>query len=218
MNIPVPLDGITLEVGTSDDGVPLNLMDWLKYKFVLCHPAVASSKQLSEANLNYTFYIEDMQEEIKAANKKVTAQKEAYKEFIKLSEDEDKMDAILKVMAPFMGEGVSNLKSLKTKDEKENKLDTYLKKNPSLFTELCKDKDLEVKAEIESMIDAQILTKVGNKIIYGSEPIGNNINEAIAYLKASSNSEVYTIMKARHEQLGGAPTKLKSKKEKINAD
>lgn len=215
MNIPVSNDGVTLEVGTTEDGAPLNLMEWLKYKFILAHPAVAPSKQLSEANLNYAFYIEDMEEEIRATNKKVNASKEAYKEFLKLSEDEEKMDSIIRVMAPIMGESPSVLKTLKSKEEKENKLDSYLKKNPTLFTELCKDKDLEFKSEIEAMIDAQILTKIGNKIIYGSDPIGNNINEAIAFLKSAGNSDVYTILKAKLEQLGTIPSKPKTKKEKV---
>lgn len=88
----------------------------------------------------------------------------------------------------------------------------YLEKNPKLFHEICSDKDLVLKAEIESMVDALVITKVGNSYIYGSDPLGDDMTQVIAKLKAPSNSELYTILKAKLEGLGASINKPKAKK------
>lgn len=217
MNIPVPELGIELEVGVkedlSDEKVPfepINLENWLKYKYAISHREVASSKQDVYSDPNYVYYIEDTDKEVMNTNSNVKEKQAAYKEFIKISEDETKVDLVLRVLAPKNDERISSFKSLSPK-EKENKLSTYLEKNPKLFFEVCIDKDLELKAEIESMVDSMVITKVGNSFIYGSEPLGDDIEQVIAKLKAPSQSELYTILKAKLEAFG-AGIKVKDQK------
>lgn len=215
MNIPVPHNiGITLETGTTEDGIPLNVLDYLKYKYAIAHPEVASSKQEAASNMNYRYYVEDLSYEIMETNKKVGLKKQAYKEFIKLTENEEKLVAVLFAMAPKMGQSVSTVAKISTKEEKENLLSDYIEKDASLFINLCGDADLEMRAEIEAMVDSGVLIKAGNRIIFGSEPLGETVEEAISYLKSASHSETYTILKAKHDQVGFSVPKPKVKKEK----
>ena len=48
MTIPVGFTGVKLEVGLDEDGKPISIMDYLKYKFALKHPHVA----LTEDEMN----------------------------------------------------------------------------------------------------------------------------------------------------------------------
>ena len=59
------------------------------------------------------------------------------------------------------------------------------------------DKDLELKAEIESMIEAGVLRKIGNQVIYIDEVLGEDMKDTIVYLKNKKNSGTLTILRAK---------------------
>lgn len=218
MNIPVPEEGNELEIGTVVDTkdekvpfIPLNMDHWLKYKYAIAHREVAPNKANMHSDPNYRYYIEDMDADVESTNKGIKEKQAAFKEFIKISEDEARAELVLRVLAPQHDDRISTFKTW-TKEQKENKLSLYLDKNPKLFYEVCADKDIALKAEIESMVDALVIQKVGNAYIFGSEPLGDDMAQVIAKLKAPSNSELYTILKAKLEALGGSlPKAAKSK-------
>ena len=188
LTIKVPFEGIELEVGTDEDGKPFNIDHYLKYRFCLKHPYVAENKD--QAGGKQKFYFVDADRDIREKNKTIQTKKDADKEFIKASSDEKKMDWLLRVL--------SDQNPLKlTREQKENALYDIKDKDPAKFFKVATDKDLELKAEIESMIEAGVLRKIGNQVIYIDEVIGEDMKDTIVYLKNKKNSGTLTILRAK---------------------
>ena len=188
MSIKVPFEGLELEIGLDENKVPYNLDHYLKYRFCLKHPYVADSKDKTIGRQK--FYFVDNERDILKKNKDIQLRKDADKEFIKLSSDEKKMDWLLRVLSK------QNPTKL-TREQKENALYDIKDKDPAKFFKVATDKDLELKAEIESMIEAGVLRKIGNQVIYIDEVLGEDMKDTIVYLKNKKNSGTLTILRAK---------------------
>lgn len=186
--IKVPFEGVQLEIGVDEDGKPYNIDHYLKYRFALKHPYVADNEQ--KASGRQRFYFVDAEKNVREKNKKIQIRKDADKEFIKASSDEKKMDWLLRVLSK------QNPDKL-TREQKENSLYDLKDKDPAKFFKVATDKDLELKAEIESMIEAGVLRKIGNQVIYIDEVLGEDMKDTIVYLKNKKNSGTLTILRAK---------------------
>ena len=204
LRIKVKPEGVELEIGEDEKGNPLNLEDWIKYKFALNHPWMAGSKKEAEGAEHLQFYFEDPEAENVLKGAELELVSKAYIEYAKLDSDEDKMDWILRgsiVKYPELG-AISELTNLKS-DKKKLKLAYIIEKDPQYFIDIVSDKDLLYKAEIASMVEAGVITKEGNKYINGTENLGS-LESAIAWMKDGNNSAEYAILKARLEQFGSS--------------
>lgn len=186
--IKVPFEGIELEIGLDENGMPYNIDHYLKYRFCLKHPYVADSK--NDLSGKARFYFVDADRDIREANKKVKIRKEADKEFIKASSDEKKMDMLLRLLSKH------NPTKL-TREQKENTLYDLKDKEPAKFLKLALDKNLEMKAEIDEMVEAGVLRKIGNQVIYIDEVLGETTEDTIIYLRNKKNSGTLTILRAK---------------------
>jgi hypothetical protein len=202
MMIPIPYEGRELEIGIdTDTSLPVNIVDWLRYKFVLNHPQVALSKKDADSSQTKVYYLEDDQADSERQSESIIYETKAAIEFAKLVEDKVKFDWVLRELSfryPEIG-SISKLISL-TSDKKNIALNLAMKKNYKTFLDIVNDEDIKYKAEIASLIDAKIVDRVGNQFIYGSEPIGE-LNHFIAYLKNPNNSETYATMLAKLRNL-----------------
>jgi hypothetical protein len=202
ITIPIPYEGKILNIGFDEElNEPYDLMDYIRYKFILTHPLVAENKVVSESMQTKMYYIEDEQLELDKKSAKLMSKTKAILEFAKLLEDEVKQDWVLRRLTMEMPElgSVTSITNLK-KQEKDLKMEEAYEKKPNLLLEIVSDPDLEYKAQIASFVEAKVIQKVGNNYIYGSEPLGE-LNQTIAYLKSPNNSESYAIMLAKLKQL-----------------
>jgi len=140
------------------------------------------------------FYIYDPQKDLLKKNEKVQVKKDADKEFIKLSGNMDKVKMLTRVL---MGTDPERLSSM----ELENNLYDYKEKNPERFLKYSLDDNLELRAEIETMVEKSVLRKIGNQLIYEDETIGEDIKDAIVYFKNKKNSGQVNIMRARLQEV-----------------
>lgn len=189
MSLTIENTGTKLEVGVDENGDPINLMDFIRYKFALAHPYVAKDEEALYANKKFRYFIYDTAIEKEKQAQGVKSRKEAYKEFIKLSADEAKVNQLLLVYGY----------NPKTMDEtqKEITLEGELDSNPSEFLMYATDKNIEYQAFIEDCLSNDVLRRVGQTYLNGDENIGNSLEEAVLYLKDKKNSEVYATLKAR---------------------
>jgi len=206
---PVTKEGLRLNISTSENsGMPEVPIDYLVYRRALVDKRVANSKQQLLSDQFYTFFINDEEEEkdkkIKSLKEKETAQKE----YFKVKENEALVDWVLQVFAQREGEKTSKYSSL-SKEDKDLVLDKMVTTYPKAFVALATDKDLELKAEILSMVDYAVLTKSGNRFIHGTEPLGDSLDEAVAYFKSAKNQTEYVKLKAKLEALGYKVKKTK---------
>ena len=201
--IPIPFEGKTLNITLDEQGEPENLEDYLKYKFILGHPKVAATKVEGETDSYKEYYIEDEQLELSKKTKMLKSKTNATIRFVEVIEDEVRLDWVLRQLTtkyPKELGSITVLTSLKP-EEKKLKAGEILDKDPDFFMAVADDEDLQFKAQIASMVESQVIQKVGNEYVYGSEPLGN-LEAAIAYLKNPNNSENYAIMLAKLSNFG----------------
>jgi len=156
LTIPVGFTGVELEIGTNEDGSPVNIMDFIKYNFALKHPHVALTKEEMNKEFGKRFYIQDLTREDKVKNNSIKLKKDADKEFIKVSSNASNMKRILRLMSNTNPDRM-------TEDQIENALYEIKNKEPKRFIRIATDKNLELKAEIEEMVSAGVLRKIGNQ-------------------------------------------------------
>lgn len=189
LNIDVPMGGLDLEVGLDDEGYPLNILDYIKYKFALAHPFVVEDEEAMGGSKRIQYYISDGRKELKEASANLVVRKDAYKEYIKLSDNEDRMNMVLLVYG-------YDPKTM-TKDEKDLQLEELQEDNPLYFLDICKDKNLELTALINEALSAEALRRVGNSILDGDITLGDSMEAAVLFLKDKKNSNVLTAIKAK---------------------
>ena len=194
MTIPVGFTGIELEIGKDENGDPLSIMDYIKYSFALKHPHVALTKTEMETDTTKRFYIQDLAREDKVKNNSIKLKKDADKEFIKVSTSVNNMKRILRLM--------SNTNPDRMTDEQiENSLYEIKNNDPKKFIRVATDKNLELKAEIEEMVSAGVLRKIGNQVIFIDEVLGETVEDAVVHLKNKKNSGKLTILRAKLKEL-----------------
>ena len=194
LTIPVGFTGVELEVGKNEDGTPISIMDYIKFAFAVKHPHVALTKEEMEENFGKRFYIQDLSREDKVKNNAIQLRKDADKEFIKVSSNASNMKRILRLMSN------SNPDRM-TVEQIENSLYEIKNKDPKKFIRIAIDKNLELKAEIEEMVSAGVLRKIGNQIIFIDEVIGDTTQDSVVYLKDKKNSRKLTLLRAKLKEL-----------------
>lgn len=205
----VPTNGVVLNIAISSvetekvgkgkdakekivDVFPDNLLDYITYLWLLNHPQVAKTEAQMKADPRKRFYIYDPVAESAKQNVLVQNKKQAYLEFANLKPE--KMDILVKLL---LGLEPANL----TPSEKENALETFVQQSPNEFVKFATDPDLEIRAEIEKMVDAGILRKQGASYLYMDTTVGDSIAEAISYMKNDRNSEVVLDLKSKLKEL-----------------
>ena len=194
LTIPVGWTGIELEVGLDSNGEPIQIMDFIKYNFALKHPQVALTKEEMEADFTKKFYIQDLTRDDKVKNNEIQMKKDADKEFIKISSNEKSMKRILRLMSNTNPDRM-------TSEQIENSLYEFKNSDPKKFVRIATDKNLELKAEIEEMVTAGVLRKIGNQIIFIDETLGDTTQDTVVFLKDKKNSGKLTLLRAKLKEL-----------------
>ena len=88
-----------------------------------------------------------------------------------------------------------------TEDQNENSLYELKNKDPKKFIRVATDKNLEIKAEIEELVSAGVLRKIGNQVIFIDEVLGDTMEDTVVYLKDKKNSGKLTILRAKLKEL-----------------
>lgn len=192
LRVPIPSEGRVLNI-TVIDGEPVNKYDYIIYKWATKHKLVASSKEEMLDTPHKQFYIYDPEKEVIKENKRVQFKKDAYKEFIKISDNEDKIDHLIRLLSD-LDPSQMNIA------QKQNYLDGLIEDDPERFVVTAKDKDLEIKAEIAEMVSLNILRKIGNQIWFIEEKFGDTLEDAVLYYKDKKNSEKVTLVKAKLQE------------------
>jgi hypothetical protein len=195
MSLKVPFEGVELDITVDEDGFPFNPMDYITYKWCMKHRQVAESEEAMKADGNKKFYIYDPEIDLLKRNADVKVKKEADKEMIKLEKDYAKMRRLMRVLSK--GSRPEALTDL----EVENQLYDLKSSYPERFLKFATDKDLDVRAEIEEMIEYGVFRTIGNQIIYGDEVIGENITDTIIYINNKKNSGQVNAMRAQLKEL-----------------
>ena len=190
MRVRVPFEGVELDITLNEDGTAVNPMDYCTYRWCKVHRQVAGSKEEMDRDGRKKYYIYDPEGDLVKQNNKIKLKKDADKEFIKISSDIDKMKRVLRVLTKSNPDKLNDL-------ELENQLYAAKDNSPEKFLKVSLDKHLDIKAEVEHLVEAGVLRKIGNQHIYGDETIGEDMNDVVVYFKNKKNSGAINAMRAQ---------------------
>jgi len=193
LRVEVPSDGKVLTIETREDGTPVDIYDYLVYKWAKKHKYVADTREDMLDDSTKQYYIYDPEGEMRNQNKVVGYKKQAYKELIKMSDDEDKIDMMITVLTDSDPDQMN-------KTQKENYLDQLIEDDPKEFVRVATDKSLEIKSAISEMVSLNILRKMGNQYWFHDEKIGDTLEEAVLFFKDKKNAETINILKAKLQE------------------
>ena len=195
--VKVKHQGTTLQIETTDKGTPVNMPEYLTYKFLLAMNSVANPGERPNP-LAHRYALVDEESNIDKQSDIVEARKKAYTLFSKLDKTEYKM--FLSLM------GTTDVESLRS-EATSVKLDNLVTTKPVLFLRVAtsvgtaaKPGDGRIEYLIHRMITFGVLTKSGNRIINKNVDIGV-METAVTWFKNASNNEEVTRLKAKLKQL-----------------
>ena len=167
--------------------------DELKYLFLKNHKRVKNSLMENKATANFVLVNKD--EEAKRANVFNRARRDAIKEFDKMSAED------LRKCLRLYGHNADSMSA----EVAENKLFDIVEGNPQSFLDKwVNNPHRETAVLVERAISKNIIRKNKNIYKYGSEIIGHNLGETVAFLDDSKNQDIkittvsYTHLRA-HE-------------------
>lgn len=170
-------------------------MDELKLKVIMERNDIANN-ELELAKMPYAlFYIEDKEAKAKVEEVSINFQMEAHEKFSELTIAEKK--GYLKLYGK---RGVDTLSDTIVKTE----LFKEVNKDPKKFLDMTKNPDIELRIEIENMLETGTLVKSGSYYSFNEEVIGNTIDSVIAYFKDYKNQsiKIAAIQTAKNKKKG----------------
>ena len=181
-------------------GTPINIADYILWRFCLVHSKVANSLEEVGKSPKIEFYIYSKQKEIK--EQKVTFENKRKASQLLYTNLGDRLwvEHMLRLLiqndkSPSVS--IREVSSI-TEDEKDILLESYMHKVPIIFSAFAEDKNLEMKSFIEICIASGFLVRIPNtnSISFEGETIGNTIEETVTYLNNTSNSGVLGQLRA----------------------
>lgn len=193
LRVEIPMEGKALNITTDEKGTPYEPYDYVIYQFAKKHPHVGADEEDMLNDSKKMFYIYDPEVAVSKTNEKVAFKKKAYAELIKIGEDQDKLDRLIRLLTESEPENMS----LKLK---QNYLDQVIEDNPKRFFIVATDKNLETKAILSEMVSHGVINKIGNQYYFIDEKLGDDVDEAVLFFNDKKRSEQVTRMKAKLQE------------------
>ena len=186
----------TLESLKYQYGHPQNLEEYLMYRHCLLYRDVAKDIALINSDPNLRFYIKDEAKEAAKKNKLVKERLKAMQKFIELKASDNKFNSVFAVIS------AANSRNLieelnKTDLEKTAIVMDFINNNPIKFNKLVEDKNITIKALIETLIThGELVRSEYNQQISTADGtfIGSNVKEAVAWFNNPDNKDFVTAM------------------------
>lgn len=182
-------------------GSPINKEEYIIYLYALYSPYVAKRFKDVDRGVKIKYVMYSEEENLKIEENAFKLQLEADEAYIKLLEDDNKVDYVLKVLYQYT-QSMSKL-------DKQRAIKRLSTSSPDTFLRVVKDKKLERKAFIEDLVLTGIINKSNDSGVYtdGSDAtivIGTNMEEVLAFF-----AENNTINKAKASELTAKYKSLK---------
>ena len=206
VNVPDTDAGLELEVGfkfkneedmkANINGTPINIPNYVLYKYCLVYSKVANSIDLIGKSPNIRFYLHSLEAEQKTKLSEIQISQKAFKAYLKILDDKILINNVLLLMN--VGKNVS------MKDEdKAIALHSIVKDRPNEFLKVLEDPYIELKSLIQTAVASKVLTLSPNTEIYmrGDEIVARNTMELISYLNSQEGQNLKTILETQLKQL-----------------
>lgn len=191
-NVPIPYDGLKLEAGVvytaNSEYHPINPAQYIIYRYALKHGWVANKADDMRKSNKIQFYLWNKEEELQGKLAKQDLKDRAYALRVEIT-DPNKINAILSLT------GKPNLPA----GEAKLAIAALAEEAPAKFVSLAGDPDLMDKAFIELAVLKGVVVRPVNTTLHLFEniTIGNNIGEAVAWLRNPVNAANRSVIEAK---------------------
>lgn len=182
----------TLESSKHLYGRPENLEHYLIYRHCLLYKDVAKDTALINSDPSIRFYIKDENKEIERQKKITQERSVAMRNFVELSGNDAKFDAVYMAICVARYDNLAEA-LLKSKDVKQSIVMDYVNQHPDKFNKMVADKNIQMKAFIETLIlRGELIRSEVNQQISTADGtlIGANMNDAVVWFNNPNNSAV----------------------------
>jgi len=191
---------IALESQKYKYGKPINVADYILYRFCLVHSQVANEYDLAEKSQNIRFYLHSEEEIKQFKERQVQLEKERMNVFLETVKSADKVENLLYALG--LGFTIKDLDAI----DRNITLNTYSIDNAKVFISTAGNKQLETIGLIEKYITFGILRRLESSsiIIDAVDPsitVGNNMDEAVQYFNSKKNDAYLSELNARFKGL-----------------
>lgn len=197
LQVDVPYDGLSLNVGTiqkseSEEPEPINLFEWLLYKYCLRYAQCANSRDMMGASDRIRFYLWKDTEERSLKTSMLVWEDKATLARLEIQQDIEKVKSIIILAGHAVPLDMGERNSL---------LADVAKSDAQAFLKLVADKGLLEKAFVERLVRAQLMSRPLNStlVVYDNAQVGRNLEEAALWLKQPENSQVYLSLRQQLE-------------------
>lgn len=208
--LETPVDyhtGKTLKISLTDDdkplsekNLPVDVMDYIRYRHILGNPEVAESKEKAAGNRLIRFYIHNPNAVKEQGNKLREKRSEAMALYLKLTKEEIRVDNVLALYGedPRAFADMEEKLSFLEKKSQADKLEDVQK-----FIDILEDKQLEIKGFINKLVKTGVLKEVGTRYLIAQtgKILADDIDGAIVELSdETNNSELIVVLKTQLQE------------------
>lgn len=205
--------GLPLNIGLQVDNsqpisasnLPIELMDYLRYRHALGYPKTAPSPEAAKGNSLIEFYIEDPEKVIKAREADNDIKDKAIADYMTIKGDQDRVNMVLTVMKQHIrkqsGRPPINISTL-APSEKIIILRELANMRPEKFSHTVNDPSLKTVYMVEEFLSTGILQRVGNMIVDntdGQRALGSTVMEVVTLLKDPKEGHTKNRLKAEYD-------------------
>lgn len=203
-NVPFPM-GVTLETGLTGDNdkplcndsgklnLPIEPMEYVRYKHALRHPQVAKTKGSAIGNSMFWFYISDPVAERAILQVVADKRDDAQGIYLGLKKDKMKVDMYLTLL-------LLDPRAYATDADRAVALRDKAEGNPEEFLKVHKTDNFEQRYLVQTLINTGVFKQINGHLISDAETskiIGNNIDEAIVTIQSKEFETTLPIWKQK---------------------
>lgn len=177
-------------------GHPEDIEAYLMYRHCLLYKEVAKDVALINSDPTIRFYIKDEAREQERQKKLTKERSDAMANFVRLSDDNDKFDSVFVAISIIRNDNLAEA-MLKDHSVKQSIVMDFVNTNPDKFNKLVSDKNIQMKAFIETLITrGELVRSEFNQQISLPDGtfVGANMNETIAWFNNDANKAVRTAL------------------------
>jgi hypothetical protein len=180
-------------------GTPINAFEYMLYRYCLVYGDVANDFSLVSKSPKIRFYLHSEEDIKKMKKAKQESDRSRTRLLLEVTDSVESMEDLLYAM----GEG----DNIPTDDvDLYEKIEKLSLSRASDFMRFANNKDLPILGKIEKYIASGIFTRhIGSSAVFLStdmeKPIGNNIDEVLAYFKNAANKAVVKELETKYKNL-----------------
>jgi hypothetical protein len=193
----VEIDGVKIT------NLPIDMMDFVRFRHAKDHPLTAASKDLATGDSLKLFYVYDP--EIEETSKVATTllQDTALQTYLTIKDDAAKVSQLLTLL----GTDPRDFSGINAPAQRQQRLKELATENPAEFEKVYKIDNFELRFKIKSLINVGIFKTVGERIFEaaGNRLIANSIEDTIKLMQTDEYTESLTMWMASYQDIVAKP-------------